>query len=307
MKQNNPKRKQNKKPVVAHDFEHFLQQKGIIPKTISRHQREVSKYENWLAVCLDKTPENATKNDILDYLAHIKELRKLNNTTQNIILQKLKNYYTYLAQEQGVSNITYFIKIRGTVRRHLAPIFTDDELNLLCDAFYYHTQQYQPNRKELYHYPDQTALLRGYYIALTLMCCQALHVGEIENLTAADFDLRKATVTIHEHRKGADRTLQLEALQIGVLMQHFANQNDTPIMPNRNHFEKLNLMLKPLFPKFKDFRQLRTSRITHWLRLHGLRKTQYLAGHKSINATEKYLSNDFETLKSDMDNFHPLK
>src|SRR5690606_28498895 len=118
----------------------------------------------------------------------------------------------------GTYNITHFIKIRGTERKHLTPLFTPDELDLLCDAYYYHTQQYKPSKNECYFYPDQKTLMQGYYIALTLMAYQGLQVKEIENLTPEDFDLRKATVSIKQSRTGAGRTLPLEAAQIGVLM-----------------------------------------------------------------------------------------
>lgn len=289
------------------NFETFLQQKGIIPKTIERHKREIEKYRQWLNKTKGKTPDNATKKDLLDYLQHIKEARQLCNATQNSILQKLKNYYAFLAKEYGIKNITHFIKIRGAERKHLTPLFTPDELDLLCDAYYYHTQQYKPNKKELRFYPDQTTLMQGYYIALTLMAYQALQVKEIENLTQEDFNLHKATISIKPSRTGAGRTLPLEAAQIGVLMQYFGKEEQTPIMLNRNHFEKLNLALKSLLPKFRDFRQIRASKITHWLKLHGLRKAQYLAGHKNIQSTEKYVAGDFETLQNDMDSFHPLQ
>ncbi|PHR45058.1 MAG: hypothetical protein COA32_13740 [Fluviicola sp.] len=300
-------KKTNKTPTEALHFEVFLQQKGIIDKTIARHKREVNNYEKWLDTTKGKEAENATKKDLLDYLKHVKESRNLCNATQNSVLQKLKNYYAFLAKTYGTKDITHFIKIRGIERKVLTSILTPDELDLLCDAYYYHIQEYRPSVKETLYYPDQQTLLRGYYIALTLMAYQALQVKEIEQLTASSFDLRKATVSVEESRKGAERTLTLEALQIGVLMQHFANLEDTPLMPNRNHFEKLNNHLKKLHPKYKDFRQIRTSKITHWLKLYGLRKAQHLAGHKNIASTEKYLTGDFETLQNDLDNFHPLK
>lgn len=298
-------KKTNNTLAVAHGFEKYLQGRDMMPKTIERHEREVHKYAEWLRARKDRTPDNATKKDLLDYLKHIKESRNLTNTTQSRILNNLKNYYAFLAKQYGVNDITHFIKIRGTERKHLNPIFTPDELDLLCDAYYYHIKEYKPSRKEIYFYPDQTTLLQGYYIALTLMAYQALQVKEIENLTASDFDLRKAIVTVAQSRTGAGRTLALDACQIGVLIQHFTNQ-ETPIMPNRNHFEKLSFVLKKLHPKFKDFRQIRTSKITHWLKLYGLRKAQYMAGHRNIGNTQKYLTGDFETLQNDLDNFHPL-
>ncbi len=288
-------------------FEQYLEQKGIIPKTIARHQREIAKYEAWLDSVCARTPESADKKDLLNYLQYIKEKRNLTSATQNSILQKLKNYHAFLAKEYGINDITCFIKIRGTQRRHLRPLFTPDELDLLCDAYYYHTQEYQPNNKELRFYPNHQKLLQGRYIALTLMCYQALQVNEIEKLTQSDFDLRKATVSVHPSLKGAERKLPLEAVQIGALIQFYADGEDTPLMPNRNHFERLNLSLKSLSPKYYDFRHLRASKITHWLKLYGLRKAQHLAGHKNIQNTEKFLAGEFETLQNDMESFHPLR
>jgi len=192
-------------------------------------------------------------------------------------------------------------------RRHLRPMFTPDELNLLCDAYYYHTQEYQPSNRELRFYPNHQKLLQGRYIALTLVAYQALTPQEIEKLTQSDFDLRKATVNIHPNRIGAARKLPLEASQIGALIQYYADGEDTPLISSRNQFEWMSKTLKKLHRKFCDFRQIRASRITYWIKFYGLRKAQYLAGHKKIQATENHLAAEFESLQDDMDNFHPLR
>ena len=130
---------------------------------------------------------------------------------------------------------------------------------------------------------------------------------EIENLTKADFDLRKGTVNIQKNLRNAARKLTLEPLQIGSLLQFYADGEDTPLMLNRNDFEFLSQSLKKIQPTFRDFRQIRSSRIVQWLKLYGLRKTQYLAGHRYVSSTEKYIANDIETLQNDMQNFHPLQ
>lgn len=287
------------------NFSEFLEQKGIIFKTITRHEREVLKYEKWLLSVLDKTAEEATKKDLLAYLKHIKEARQLQNATQNQLLQILKNYHTFLAQQNGTNNITAFVKIRGIKRKHLRPILSPEELDLLCDAYYYHTQEYTPTAKELYYTNDFKTMLQGQYIALTLACYQGLQVSEILALTVDDFDLRKATVKIHPTRKGAERTLSLEAHQLGSIIQFF--QLKTCVIDNINQFERLSKTLKTLLPKYQDFTQLRASKITHWIKIHGLRKAQHLAGHKNIQSTERHLSGDFETLQNDLNNFHPLR
>ena len=287
-------------------IESFLQQKGIIPKTIERHKREMLKYENWLLMTLEKSPEQATKKDLLAYLKHIKESRNLQNATQNQLLQILKNYYAFLAQENGTNNITAFIKIRGIKRKHLRPIFTIEELDLLVDAYYYHTQEYTPTAKELRFNPNFSTVLQSRYIALTLCCYQGLQTSEILALTTENFDLRKAAVTVNKSLKGTSRTITLEAVQIGALISFFATEN-TAIIDNINQFERLNKTLKTLHPKYQDFTQIRASKITHWIKIYGLRKAQHLAGHKNIQSTERHLAGDFETLQNDFENFHPLR
>lgn len=294
------------KASPAEGFGTALEQKNIIPHTIRRHLREVKRYEKWLKENYSITAEDCSQNFLLQYLQHIKEKRNLCNATQNQLLQILKNYYSYLSQSEGITNITAFIKIRGTKRKLLHYLFTPDELDELCDSYYHFIRNYIPSNKELHFYPQHEQLLQGRYIALTLMAYQALQVNEIENLCKDDFDLRKGTVKVQSSLKGAERKILLVPLQIGILIQYY-NDGDAPLVPNRNHFEKLNDSLKTLSSKYKDFRQLRASKITHWLKLHGLRKAQYLAGHKNIQSTETYLAGELETLQSDMENFHPLR
>jgi site-specific recombinase XerD len=286
-------------------FEKYLQQKNITASIISRHGREVTKFTKWLKNKFAVLPDDATQKQLLDYLQYAKQSRQLCNATQNHILQMLKNYFSFLSKQNGIANITAFIKIRGTNRKHIHQLFTPDELDNLCDAYYHFARTYIPSRKETYHCKDHTRLLQGRYIALTLMGYQALQVQEIEALQPTDFDLRKGTVTVNESRRGAERKIILEPLQIGALMQYFTT-DETTLIPNRNHFENLAADLKKCSVKFKDFRQLRASKITHWLKLHGLRKAQYLAGHRNIQCTEKYLAGEFETLQNEFEKFHPL-
>jgi integrase/recombinase XerD len=76
-----------------------------------------------------------------------------------------------------------------------------------------------------------------------------------------------------------------------------------------------NLMhtLKPLTKQVKsidknllNFKQIRASVITHWLKIEGLRKTQYNAGHRYISSTEKYLPNQIDGLIDDIAKFNPF-
>jgi len=58
--------------------------------------------------------------------------------------------------------------------------------------------------------------------------------------------------------------------------------------------------------QFINFKQVRTSVITHWLKQYNLRQVQYMAGHRYISSTEAYLVNQMEDLQADIDQFHPM-
>jgi site-specific recombinase XerD len=296
----------------AHSFEEYLQSRNFAYKTIIRHQREVKKYKNRLKLIYNQTPENTTKKQLLEYLQYVKESRKLSNDSQNNILKILKNYYKYLSAIYDTQNITAFIKIRGLVRKKLQSLFMPDELVLLCDAYYYFVKEYQPTTRQLRFYPDYTDILQGRYIALTLFVYQGLRVQEVQKITKENFDLHKAVINIPSSKSATARKLPLDASQIGVLMQYYAYE-DKLIIHNSSQLDGLSKTLKELTRKptaaitaFKDFKQLRASKITHWIKLYGLRKAQYMAGHRNIYTTEQYIANNIEVLQNDFDNFHPL-
>jgi site-specific recombinase XerD len=81
------------------NFNQFLQQKNHTPKTIIRHEQELNKYTAWLKL-IDKCELQATTKDLLNYLQHLKESRNLCNATQQKVLERLKNYYSYLGSAE---------------------------------------------------------------------------------------------------------------------------------------------------------------------------------------------------------------
>jgi integrase/recombinase XerD len=64
--------------------------------------------------------------------------------------------------------------------------------------------------------------------------------------------------------------------------------------------------LKKYNQKAENIKQIRASVITNWLGQYNLRKVQYLAGHRYISSTERYLQDDLENLHEIVNNFHPI-
>ncbi len=124
------------------NFEQYLQNKGLSEGVIKRYRAEMRRHRQFLHL-LGKSPECATKKDLLDYLQSEKQpisryqvvrKRPLSNRTKQSILSVLNHYYGYLMQQGLIAqNLAQFIRIRGVKKQELQCLFTDEELEQLID------------------------------------------------------------------------------------------------------------------------------------------------------------------------------
>jgi site-specific recombinase XerD len=282
---------------------------------------------------IDQEEIQITKPDVLKYLEYLNNKRHLQNISRARVLNCLNHYFTFLITKQAVdTNPCAFLKIRGTKKQNLYRIYSLEQLSELYDS-YYHTfvREYNDN-----HIPKNQRKLSALSkqrnaVMLSLLINQGTTTKEIDTILLDDIDLMGATIRLHGARKGKDRVLPLAATQIGVLMHYL--QNIRPQLLNfqlqesqwlfltlpsslngksdndsiMNSFKPLTTQLKSIDQHFLNFKQVRASVITHWITAHGLRKAQYMAGHRQISTTEKYLSNDLTGLTNDINKLHPLQ
>jgi len=316
------------------DFIKYLESKNHSKTTQKAYIRNVNLFLSWYK----KEPINCTKKDILKYLEHLQNKKLQENITRRNALIAVNHYFTFLAKnEEIISNPTALIKIRGTHKRQLYKIYTAEELQQLYDN-YYHTfirnfDDYcfasriggiPANQRQ------QTLLSRQRnYIMLGLLINQGLATNELQKISITDIDLQKATVKINSGKKSNERTLQLKASQIGAIINYIENirpiffvfceeserlffalpesskrkTNATNLM---HTFKPLTKQVKSIDKNLLNFKQIRASVITQWLKIDGLRKAQYYAGHRYISSTEKYLPNDIDGLIDDIAKFNPF-
>jgi integrase/recombinase XerD len=69
---------------------------------------------------------------------------------------------------------------------------------------------------------------------------------------------------------------------------------------NSDRFDIITLhlfkRLKRINHKVTNVKQIRASVITNWLNSHNIREVQYMAGHRYISSTERYMQDDLENL-----------
>jgi site-specific recombinase XerD len=269
-------------------FENYLQSKNINPTSIQKYIVQVDKFKTFIS----KDIERIEKKDILNYLQFLQENKNLQNRTRQHILGILKHYFSHLySQNLIATNPTNLLNIRGSRKKILYKTLSIEELNDFTDIYY------NTNKDNLRN-----------NLILSLLVYQGLKLSEWKAIKIEDIDLIKGTIFISETRKSNQRKLTLQASQLGLLYAYLREKNDSDILlfTSTPELQKWAKKLRKIYPKFTDFKQIRASIITYWIQTEGLRKAQYKAGHRYISSTESYISNDLESLKDDISQFHPL-
>lgn len=288
-------------------FKKYLLQKGYSLQTIKSFEVVVTKYLKWLKK-ENIEDVSASYNDVVCYI------QKLRNTVKQRTIQcetnSIKHYYNYLKELDLVKeNPTLNIAVKGVKRKILYNTLNKQELEKLYNDF-----------RNIEN--DSLAKKRNEVI-VSLLVYQGLNSTELGRLTIADLKLREGKIFINGTRRSNERTLKLESHQIldfmeyqlktrADILQETGKETDLLFTSFgrstkfNNIISKLLPQLKKLNKKVKSVHQIRTSVITHWLKMYNLREVQYFAGHRYVSSTEAYLINDLDDLQEEIEKYHPI-
>ena len=222
----------------------------------------------------------------------------------------LKIYFDYLVVENyRQQNIIKELNIKGVKKSIISNYL---ELEELEDLYY----SYPINKgKEIARKRNK--------VILGLLVYQGLNTRDLQLLEVENIQLYKGKITIPSTKKSNTREIELKPWQLMEFMEYInevrpnilretSKATEQLLLPIgksyklHNTIYKLAKELKEINNSFTDVQQLRTSVIISWLKVHGLRRTQYLAGHKYISSTEKYVQDDLESLHETVNTFHPF-
>ncbi len=321
-------------------FKAFLEGQGKSKSTVARYNDFVLDFIAFLD--RDHTEvENCTAKEVLSYLNYLQKPklaggRALENKTRAIRLNVIKQFFNWqIEQEHRTDNPIAHLKIRGIKSQKLYPILSPQELEQIYTA-YTPPKADDPRANRNWFTTYKLGSERNKTI-LSLLINQGLTTAEVNRLTITDLDLRQGEIYIKGSRKSNERTLKLKSNQIMDLMEYtyqlrpqlLAYQVDQETkrlflsLPTAGQAKTSKVTLsvwKGLTKTIKEqqksmstgatpfinFKQIRTSVITKWLKQYNLREVQYMAGHRYISSTERYLVNNTEDLQSAIDQYHPL-
>jgi site-specific recombinase XerD len=310
-------------------FTKYLEGKNHIPTTINNEIKCVEKF----FAKVKKEDLQVTKPDVLQFLEYLKNRKGLQNTTRRHFLSALNHYFTFLYKEGEISkNPCNFLKIRGQKRKTLYQIYTPAELETICDNYcHFFVRNFDDSRCRCRQQKELAALSRERNtVILSVLANQGITTGEVEKINLNDIDLTKATLKIRGGLHSNERIIPLKATQIGLFINYLQNirpqlaeyqtkeseklflllprgsSKKTGSSKMGNVFTRLEKQIQSIDKQFINFKQIRASVITDWLKTYGLRKTQYLAGHRYVSSTEAYQQNNLDNLIDDINKMHPF-
>lgn len=308
-------------------FKNYLESQGKSKSTVTHYNSYALDFLGWLDK--DNTEvENATAKEVLSYLNHLQK-KGQENKTRNIRLNVIKQFFNYQIDcGHRTDNPIQHLKIRGTKHKKLYPILEKQELQKIYDDYQVPSEEDErTNRNWFNSYRLSRARNKA---VISLMIHQGLTTPEVNKLQLNDLKLKEGKVFIGGSRKSNERTLELKSNQIMELMEYqFTTRTELlkyckeetknlfisspPIGKGYSKrtdsgeiWKRLSQEIRENNSDFINFKQVRTSVITHWLKQFNLRQVQYMAGHRYVSSTEGYLVNQTEDLQKDIDEFYPF-
>lgn len=291
-------------------YNEYLQREGYTIKTVQTKERESERFAKWCG-------KQSTTPMEIDYRTSLKYIRYLtrrgnSKKTINHKLGSLKTYFNYLIIEARRSdNPIENTNIKGVKRTLNHNLLEVDELEDLYYSFE------TGNIKDPYH----RLTAKRNRIIVGLMVYQGLKTTELIKIETTDLELYKGRIYIKSGGKGNARMLELKSWQVIELLEYVKEtreaiknrwnmESERLFIPNNarlgNTIMHILRKLKKYNQKVINSNQIRASVITNWLGQYNLRKVQYLAGHRYISSTERYVQDDLESLHEIVNNFHPI-
>jgi integrase/recombinase XerD len=294
--------------IKTEAFKLYLEeQEKLSTRSIAEHLLNIKRFEIWAKEQHYTEIDLITYLELLGYVQHEKE-RGLKVQSVKLRLGSLKKYFEYLKHIGLIEkNPTRKIKLKGELKTITQNVLSYTELEQLYND-YLKLEEKQSNNKLTPFVKQRNQVLTG------LLIWQGAVSGEIEKIQLEHINFEQGTIYIPKSRRGASRDLKLFNNQI-LQLYKYINEARTQLNPKQNELITGNIHnhiyyileeLKGINQKINNASQLRASMIIHWIKVHGKRQAQYMAGHKYISSTEKFELQEIDSLTDTLLKHHPF-
>jgi len=293
------------------EYRDYLQNKGYTETTVENYIDYALSFTKWCHTN-HTTPVTIDYKECLKYINYLRG-KGTTKKTVNHRLGRVKVYLHYLVEEchreeNPIENTT----IKGIKRDINYHLLDADELE---DLYYSFETE---NIKDPYH----TLTAKRNKIIVGFMVYQGLNTNNLKSLEVEHIEVYKGKVHVPGHKRMNERTLELKPWQVVELLEYIKETREEIVIrknvessklfvPNN---DRLNNTIIHIFKKLRktntrvrNIYQIRASVIANWLGQLNIRKVQYMAGHRYVSSTEKYLQDDLENLQEIINASHPIR
>ena len=290
-------------------------QKKYSKSTLNSNLYHIKRFTDYY----DKRAEQATYQDVLNYIEHLRKNYDLHPKTLRHSLYGVKIYFNYL------------LEIGKRKDHPCSELYLKDKVNKQIQVDNLYSLETLENFFETYQIKRKKQLETRNKIIISLLIYQALTVTEIAELEVTNIDLEKCEIFIKESKEitsksPRNRTLPLQAKQMllfykylekdrtHLLKYNLKNSNETAFIlgqyGTKIHPHGISKMINEYRPKSEQIQpmRIRQSVIANFLKKENdTRIVQVFSGHKRASTTIQYKQTEFEQLQNAVNNYHPIQ
>ncbi len=284
-------------------FERYLQNElEYAPNTIRAYKNNVIQYLDWLEDN-NINPIEITLEETYSFINYRRQLGNSNST-----IRGFKAIITHFNHSVNTKSNPMLIVELQKLNRTTPTQLLDEEF---LETIYRETK-------------SNTLVQKRDKCMLGMILFLGLQRTELTNLELEHLDLEEGRIYVGATNSTNERYINLNPKQIVHLSNYVYDIRPRLLkefrrQTNRLFFSKgtsTNLngalgrmitRLKLEFGYVKDFKQLKQSRVTIWVKELGQRQAQYLGGYKYVSSLERYDTNALEDLENKLDYHHPME
>jgi site-specific recombinase XerD len=279
--------------------------RGLRPKTIAAYDAALRQCHEYVRVVLeDKAPDAITARDVLEYVQHLREVRRNGDSAVNRTVTILKNFYRAMVAmgylDAPHNPMAAFPSVKAA-RKKLPVTYTNDEIEKLLPL---------P--------PDDTVLGLRDRAILALLYGTGIRASECSSLTEGDVDLQGHLITV-TGKGGHQRCVPLNERVVAAMSRYRHHRGaavaKAPFFRSRRGngmsrgaiYERVRSWgFRAKIAKRVSPHRLRHTFATHLVQAGvSIVTIRDLLGHKQITSTQVYLHVTAEDLRSAAEK-HPI-
>lgn len=277
--------------TIDHAYDLYIQDKSSYAASYSIYYYKVSLNEfiKWLHSQNIFECDQLSKQLLIDYSLYLQNIRKIKNTSVHTYFRAIKNFCSWLIEEEIIEPFKYKIKLPRPDPELVLPLSQEE-----ASTIFEHIKKFAP-----------PGFLERDLLIVRLMLDMGLRSSEVRHLKLSDIDFTNNFLVIRNSKYNKSRTLPIPDRIIVLFDSYIPSLKDNTYL-----FNLSEAALKSFFARLKAGtgierlhpHLLRHTFATSYMTFHSnLEYLRLYMGHSSYSVTQRYLHISSELLLTHFD------